>query len=120
MAAGTYNMLCEQGATLRRKFTWTDANDRPINLTGCTARMQVRPTYRSPTRWLTVSSTAQDVDASLVLGGAAGTITLFVSDAKTASFPASRGVYDLEIVMANGDVVRFLQGQFQVTAEVTK
>lgn len=56
----------------------------------------------------------------ITLGGAAGTIELYISDADTAAITWTSGVYDLEIVLANGDVRRLLFGPVAVTQEVTR
>lgn len=116
MTAGVYDITCEQGATFRRVFTWLDENEQPINLTGCSARMQVRPTHKSTTKWIDITSAT----SAMTLGGALGTITVVQSAAVTALLPVNRGVYDLEIVFASGEVERILEGAFQVTPEVTR
>lgn len=45
MSAGAYNILAEQGATYAQTFTYRDTTDALVNLTGYTARMQVRENY---------------------------------------------------------------------------
>lgn len=115
MTAGVYDIVCEQGVTFRRTFTWTDENEQPINLTGCSARMQVRPTHSSPTTWLNLSS-----PASITLTPLVGQLTVVITASQTASLPVKRGVYDLEVVLSNGEVVRLVQGSFTVSPEVTR
>jgi len=53
MAAGTLNIVIEQGATFQKKLTWADdidfpASGNPIDITGYTARMQLREEKDSP------------------------------------------------------------------------
>lgn len=115
MTAGVYDIVCEQGATFRRTFTWTDENEQPIDLTGCSARMQVRPTHSSTTTWLNLSS-----PTAITLTPLAGQITVVITAAQSAALPVKRGVYDLEVVLSNGDVQRLLQGSFTVSPEVTR
>lgn len=43
MAAEKLKLLIEQGATFRKTLTWKAGTPPvPVNLTGCTARMQMR------------------------------------------------------------------------------
>lgn len=113
--AGTYNLLCEQGATFSRQITWLDSNGVPVDLTSYTARMQVRETVESSSTLFDLTSGAGDI----TLGGAAGTITVTISAAATAAVAAGCYVYDLELVTGTL-VYRILQGEFTVDAEVTR
>lgn len=117
MAAGAYNMTCEQGATFRRTFTWLDETEQPVNLTGCSARMQVRATHKAPTTWLSLTTA---LNGGITLTPLEGKITMVLSATATAALPVGKGVYDLEVVMVNGDVHRVLEGTFTVKPEVTR
>lgn len=115
MPAGTYNITAEQGATFSRVLTWRDSANALINLTGYTARMQVRTDYASSTAELSLTTE----NGKITLGGALGTITLLVSASDMAVMPARSFVYDLEMV--NGaTVTRLVEGSFAVKAEVTR
>jgi hypothetical protein len=115
MPAGTYNITAEQGATFTRVLTWRDANDALINLTGYTARMQVRADYASTTTVLSLTTE----NGKITLGGALGTITLLVSASDMAAITGASFVYDLELVNGS-NVTRLVQGNFTVNAEVTR
>ena len=121
--AGRYDIDCEKGATFRRVITWGDENESPINLTGFSARMQVREAFTSST---TVASLT-NANGKITLGGATGQVTIQLTASDTAALPVSTtfgdawvGVYDLELVAPSGDVTRLLEGQFVVTPEVTR
>lgn len=116
MAAGTYDLELEQGATFALTVTWRDSASAPINLTGYTARMQIRKTVSAPTTILSLT----DANGGLTLGGAAGTIAIAISATQTAAITASAGVYDLELVAANGFVTRVLEGSVNISKEVTR
>lgn len=77
--------------------------------------MQVRRTVDSPSALLELSTD----DGSISLGGEDGTIELFISAEDTALLTSS-GVYDLEIISGTGVVSRVLQGQWRLSAEVTR
>lgn len=105
-----------QGATFRKRLTWTAPSGTPIDLTGCTARMQVREEVESTTVLLSLT-TEND---GIALGGALGTIDLYASDEDTSAFTWGAGVWDLEIVHPGGEVTRLAQGSISVSPEVTR
>lgn len=111
----SYEIKARQGATWTRVFSWS-VNDVPVNLTGRTARMEVRTKPDSPTVVLTVTP-------YITLGGAAGTVTISIPANVLAAVPPRTGsrfyVYDLEIV-SGSQVTTFLAGRMTVAPEVTK
>lgn len=111
---GFYTITCYQGATFNKTFTWTIDNS-PVNLTGYTARMQVRATKESPTTIVSLTSSS-----GISLGGVNGTIAVNMIPTATAALAAGVYVYDLELVSGTGAVTRLLEGKFQVSAEVTR
>lgn len=113
--AAVLTLEIDQGATFRRIFELKDADGRAIDLTGATARLQIRRTIRSST----VTLEAKADNGKLALGGELGTIELVLEPADTALLDAS-GVYDLELTYANGDVRRELRGAVRVNPSVTR
>lgn len=125
MTAGTYHMAVDQGATFRKTVTWKDESGSAVNLTGYTARMQVRASYSASTTVLSATT----ANGKIALGGSLGTISIVLSATETAALSVASpndfsdafvGVYDLELVAPNGDVTRLLQGSFIVNPEVTR
>jgi len=115
MAATTYDILIEQGATYSQVITYKD-NGVAVNLTGYTARMQVRATLESASTLVELTT----ANSRIALGGTAGTITLTISATDTAALTAGRGVYDLELVSGSGIVTRLLQGVATISRIVTR
>lgn len=117
MALGNrFDITINQGATFELSITWKDSAGTAINLTGYSARMQVRETYSSTSSILSLTS-----GSGITLGGAAGTIAILISATTTAALTAPfSGVYDLELVSAGGVVTRLLQGAATVSPEVTR
>jgi hypothetical protein len=115
MAATTYDILLEQGATFSQVITYKD-NGVAVNLTGYTARMQVRATLESASTLVELTT----ANSRIALGGAAGTISLTISATDTAALTAGRGVYDLELVSGSGIVTRLLQGVCTISRNVTR
>lgn len=104
-----------QGATYRKRFRWI-AGGVPVDLTGCTARMQVREDIDSTTALLTLTTGNGDID----LGGIDGTIDLLISAADTEAIYWDGGVWDLEIVHPDMTVTRIAMGSVSVSKEVTR
>lgn len=116
MALVVRDIIIEQGSDFERHFRWKGADGLYIDLTGWTARMQVRTSFSAPTAVL--NATTENGMISLT---AAGDILIHVPNATTALLTAPmKGVYDLELVSPGGKVTRFLEGTARVTPEVTK
>lgn len=118
MSAATLDnpLLIEQGATFRQTFTWqTGSPSVPVDLTGYSAHMQVRDAPGTLPVLLDLST----ANGGIVLGGTAGTVTLYASATTTAALAWSKGRFDLDLTAPNGDVIRLLQGGVVVSPEVT-
>lgn len=114
-------LVIYQGATFRKTLTWKVAPDEdspktPVNLTGCTARMQVRAKVGASEVLLSLTTE----NGGIALGGAAGTVELLIDDEATAAITWTSGVYDLEIVFPGGQVRRLMYGSVSVSPEVTR
>ena len=114
MIPGKYNMVCPQGSTFNKQLTYS-INNVVVNLTGYTARMQVREKHTSAALQLSLTTE----NAGIVLGGSLGTITIRATATATSALIAKDYVYDLEI-LTGGTVTRIIEGKFIVTPEVTK
>ena len=109
-------MQVEQGAVLNRLITWKDANGIAMNLTGFSARLAIKTAY--DVAGYTFEMTTSN--GRIILGGVAGTITLYASANDTDDIGAGSYVYDLKLIPASSaDAVRILQGDFVVTPQVT-
>ena len=106
-----------QGATFRKPLVWL-APDKttPIDLTGCTARMQVRSEVESATVLLELTT----ANGGIVIDGPAGKLILHLPPKATTAISWESGVWDLEVVHPNGDVTRLVQGTISVLPEVTR
>jgi len=88
----------------------------PVNLTGYTARMQIRRNFASSTvlKELTVANGA------IVIDNTAKTITATISATDTAGFTWTTAVFDLEMVSPGGVVTQLWSGSMRVVKEVTR
>lgn len=112
--AGTYNIIADQGTTFTRNITYLDNAGLPVNLTGYTAKMQVRPATDSSTVLVELST----ANGRITLGGALGTIVLN-APATVMNFAGGVYVYDLELT-SGANVTRIIMGSFTNRAEVTQ
>lgn len=113
MTPGKLNLTCPQGSTFSRTLTYK-IDDSPVNLTGYTARLQVREYHYSDDFITSLTNSS-----GITLGGSAGTITVLIGASATSEFVPGNYVYDLEIV-TGGTVTRLVEGKFIVTPEVTR
>lgn len=114
MGAGIYHIKMDQGSTFSLVLTYKDSSGTVINLSGYTARMQMRRNYEDDSM---IELTTEN--GRIALGGEAGTVTLTISATDTAALPPVEGVYDLELVQ--GSVVdKLLAGTFSIAREVTR
>lgn len=109
-----YDFTAAQGETFDHTVTWK-IDDVAVNVTGYTARLQIRKRHTSTATVASLTS-----GSGLTLGGSAGTIQIVLSATATAALAARRYVYDLELVSGGGAVYRVLEGAFVVTPEVTR
>jgi hypothetical protein len=83
--------------------------------------MQVRQfntETRDPAPTIVAEYTAEN--GSLTINESAGSITLLIPPAATATYEPKSYVYDLEVESSTGETTRIIQGKFIVRAEVTK
>lgn len=113
--AGRYKILIDQGSTWSLQLTWLDSDGAPIDLTGYSARMQIRPTLESST----VTASLTSPSNGITLGGTAGTVTLAMTATQTAAITAGTYVYDVELV-SGLTVTRIVEGGLTVRREVTR
>ena len=126
MRAGKYDMTCEQGTTFIRTLAvlQPDLENDPtgetfeiMDLTGYTARMQVRRTLESTSKILDLTTANGALD--VVFQDQVNVVRIFLPADVTASVDTS-GVYDLELVNQGGEVSRLVEGNFIVVREVTR
>lgn len=135
MTAITKNLLIEQGATFTFTFTWSDGVVDPVDptivtagtpkdLTGYTARMQIRKSQGDPAL-ISADTTNGKIILGVPPGGGApvltnGRITVKLTDEDTDTLNTKSALYDLEVENAAGDVWRLLKGKVTVDPNITQ
>lgn len=112
-----------QGATFSQTLYWEVGDPpAPVNLTGYTAKLQVRSSHKSKVVILELSTSNGRI--TLGTGGdmTTGAINLSISATDTAQLSIcddAKPVYDLEMT-SGATVSRILQGNVIIAPEVTK
>lgn len=125
MSAGKYSFIIEQGATTQFELIYSDSDNTPVDLTGYSAKMQIRPAPGSATLYATLSSSLSPDGTGLNLQGLEGTnpyssgsIGVYISAASSSLFSFSDASYDLELT-SGSYVTRILEGKVKLSREVT-
>lgn len=111
--AGKYRWRIDQGTTVRTGLVWKRDGEL-VDLTGCRARMEVRTAAGGA-----LIQRLDTENGGLVIDEAKSMITINLDPETTSAWTQLSGVYDLEVVLPNGDVVRLIQGPVSVDPEVT-
>ena len=106
------DIIIDQGSTYSGKIPVIGSNKLPVDLTGYSARGQIRRSYQS----LTSISFSTSIDDP-----SSGVIFINLTPAQTGALKAGRYVFDVEIYNTSGsDVIRVCEGQAEVTPRATK
>ena len=131
MIAGVYNLTIEQGSTFGRLIAIeqpdlaTDPTGQTFenfDLSGFTARMDIRRTIDTATPMITLTTENGRIAINPSIAGNAtrnNEISLSITAADTATITTS-GVYDLEIISAGGTVSKVIRGDVTLIPEVTR
>lgn len=117
MAAGILHLTIEKGATYQKTLIWQDSTGTAIDLTGYTARMQIRENVKSDT---TLVSLTSDPSGGITITELEGKIEIEIDADTTSAIIASYGVYDLEMIDAEDKVTRLVKGNVSFDDEVTR
>ena len=120
-----YNMTMWQGSTFGVSIIVNTIDNTPQNLLGYSARMQIRPTYKSTI----VTESLTSSNGEIEITESAGQLSLSLSAERTADIHVDLGngkpprtvyVYDIEIEDNAGIVSKVLWGDLTVYGEVTR
>jgi hypothetical protein len=109
--ADSVNLNIDAGATFSVEFAYTNNDGSIFDLTGFTAKMQLRDQPTAATVVLEITPT---------LTIATGIIGVSISAAQTAALTNSRYVYAIELYGAGGLTIRPVEGYINVSAEVVR
>lgn len=113
----TYNFKpVVQGADWSVTLTVSDENGNPKDLSGYSAKMQVRAEPNSSVLIELTSTPA----AGITVTGVSGTIGIVMTAAETAALTFQHGIYDVMLTSGAGVVTYLLRGEFTLLPRVTR
>ena len=113
--AAQKNFEVDQNTTFSFTVEYLDNNNLPINLTGATAKMQVRDTKGGSKLAFTLSSPT----SGIVIDQPAGKLTVTMSQAQTNSLFYPKSSYDIMVTDSNGNRIKLLEGYITLSRSVT-
>jgi hypothetical protein len=118
MKPANVNLEIYKGSTYTKEIQWLSGDPAvPVNLTNCTARMQIRKTiYEGVSDELTTANQRIEIFAPLE-----GRLRLKFPPSITSNYNFTTALYDLEIVFGTEtQVTRIMQGTITTVAEITR
>lgn len=114
--AVVFNTTIDQGADWYINFIYKQPDGTPVNITGCTAALQIRTSPLAKTYVLNL-----DTDSGIVITGNEGLLECHATAEQTAQIVNGRYAYDIEITFPiTGVVTRLAQGTVEVIPQVTR
>ena len=110
-----YNVEIDQGADWFLNVTYEQPAGTPVNITDYTSALQLRSLPTDPTAVLSLST-----GSGITITGATGLVAVHATATQTRAIDEGVYYYDLEITSQSGIVTRLVQGQANVSAEVTR
>lgn len=123
MAAVNRAIKIEQGATFTLGFNWHKEGPvvddvvtpgDPYDLTGWSARMQVRKSVNSP---VLLNGSTQN---GRIIMSEEGRVDIKFTDEDTDVLTVKSALYDLELENPEGDVFRLLEGAVTISPNITR
>lgn len=115
MSATKFDLEIEQGIPYEMIFVVKNSDGSLKNLSGFSARMQMRVTYSS-----TVSLDATTANSKLIIDTLNSTCKISLSESDTQSLTYSSYVYDIELLDTSNKPLRLVMGKVTISPEVTK
>ena len=113
--AGQKNFEVDQNATFSFVVEYKDNNDNAIDLTGASAKMQVRDTKGGAKLAVTLTSPS----GGIVIDPANGKLTIKMTPTQTNKLFYPKSSYDLMVVDSNGNKIKLLEGFMTLNRSVT-
>jgi hypothetical protein len=113
--AGQKNFEVDQNATFSFILEYKDDNGNAIDLTGASAKMQVRDTTGGAKLAVTLTSPS----GGIVIDQLNGKLTIKMTPTQTNKLFYPKSSYDLMVVDSNGNKIKLLEGFMTLNRSVT-
>ena len=109
------NWEVDQNTTFKFQIQYTEDDEiTPIDLTGATAKMQVRDTKGGSKLAFSLTS-----PTGISINGPTGTLTITVTPTQTNKLFYPKSSYDIMVVDSNGKKIKLLEGFLTLSRSVT-
>jgi hypothetical protein len=123
---GRYDIILQQAATYDLPISYRDSAGTPIDMSGYTARLQVRELPQFPL--LVEFNTELTANGFIYLSGPAeeredganGNLRLFMTAANSANIAPLVARYQLNLIDSEGFVTPLIEGRFEVQGSVVQ
>ena len=113
--AGQKNFEVDQNATFSFVLEYKDNDGNAIDLTGASAKMQVRDTKGGAKLAVTLTSPS----GGIVIDPVNGKLTIKMTPTQTNKLFYPKSSYDLMVVDSNGNKIKLLEGFMTLNRSVT-
>lgn len=113
--AGQKNFEVDQNATFSFVVEYKDDNGNAIDLTGASAKMQVRDVKGGTKLAVTLTSPS----GGIVINGPLGKLTVTLTPTQTNKLFYPKSVYDIMVIDSNGNKIKLLEGFMTLNRSVT-
>lgn len=119
MTPASVDLTIYKGSTFSRQVQWkTGTPALPVNITGCTLRMQIRGKITDASVILSLTTENGGI---VITDAVNGKFSVVIEASASTAVAATSGVYDLEIVMPDTTTVyRLMEGSVTLVPEVTR
>lgn len=109
------NWEVDQNTTFSFEVQYTEDDETtPINLTGATAKMQVRDTKGGTKLAFTLTS-----PSGIAINGSTGTLTVIMTPTQTNKLFYPKSAYDIMVIDSSGKKTKLLEGFLTLSRSVT-
>ena len=113
--AGQKNFEVDQNATFSFVVEYKDENDNVIDLTGASAKMQVRDVKGGSKLAVTLTSPS----GGIVINGSLGKLTVTLTPTQTNKIFYPKSAYDIMVIDSNANKIKLLEGFMTLNRSVT-
>jgi hypothetical protein len=110
------NFEVDQNTTFSFEVQYTQEDEvTPINLTGSSAKMQVRDTTTGSKLAFTLTSPS----GGIIIDGPTGTLSIKCTPTQTSKLFYPKSVYDIMLIDSNGNKIKLVEGFLTLNRSVT-
>jgi len=110
------NFEVDQNATFNFQVQYTEDDEvTPIDLTGASAKLQVRDTQGGSKLAFTLTSPA----GGITINGPTGTLNVKITPTQTNKLFYPKSAYDIMVIDTNGNKIKLLEGFMTLSRSVT-